>query len=98
MILWLAYREATALIQFEVTDALDRTHKRAHELTPSKPSEAETLFRQTLEGYRETQGPDGALTLDLTLDRAGMNGRPSTPQHCSAAASWARRSSPRPSR
>jgi tetratricopeptide (TPR) repeat protein/thiol-disulfide isomerase/thioredoxin len=53
-------------------DALDSIHKRAHELAPSKPSEAEPLFRQALEGYRKTQGPDGALTLDLTTDLAGL--------------------------
>ena len=52
--------------------ALDSIHRRAHELAPSKPSEAEPLFRQALEGYRKTQGPDGALTLDLTTDLAGL--------------------------
>ena len=47
-------------------------HRRAHELAPSKPGEAEPLFRQALEGYRKAQGPDGALTLDLTLDLASL--------------------------
>jgi hypothetical protein len=51
---------------------LERLHRRAHELAPSKPSEAEPLFRQALEGYRKTQGPDGDLTLDLTLDLANL--------------------------
>jgi hypothetical protein len=49
---------------------LDSVHNRAHELALSKPSEAEPLFRQALEGYRKTQGPDGAFTLDVTLDVA----------------------------
>ena len=53
-------------------EALDRIHKRAHELASSKPAEAEPLFRQALEGYRKAQGPDGALTLDLTLDLANL--------------------------
>jgi serine/threonine-protein kinase len=53
-------------------EALDRIHKRAHQLAPSQPAEAEPLFRQTLEGYRQIQGPDGALTLDLTLDLANL--------------------------
>ena len=51
---------------------LDSVHKRAHELAPSKPSEAEPLFRQALDGYRKTQGPDGVMTLDLTLDLANL--------------------------
>ena len=33
---------------------------------------AESLFCQALEGYRQIQGPDGALTLDLTLDLANL--------------------------
>ena len=45
---------------------------RAHELEASKPSEAEPLFRQALEGYRKMQGPDGTLTLDLTRDLANL--------------------------
>jgi eukaryotic-like serine/threonine-protein kinase len=45
---------------------------RAHELAPLKPSEAEPLFRQALKGYRKLQGPDGPLTLDLTLDLANL--------------------------
>jgi hypothetical protein len=53
-------------------EALESIHKRAHELAPSKPAEAEPLFRRALEGYRKTQGPDGALTLDLTLDLANL--------------------------
>jgi eukaryotic-like serine/threonine-protein kinase len=52
--------------------ALEDIHKRAHELAPSKPAEAEPLFRQALEGYRKIQGQDGALTLDLTLDLANV--------------------------
>ena len=39
---------------------------------PRSRAEAEPLFRQALEGYRKTQGPDGALTLDLTLDLADL--------------------------
>ena len=53
-------------------EALAGIHKRAHELAQSKPSEAEPLFRQALEGYRKTQGPDGFLILDLTLDLANL--------------------------
>ncbi len=51
---------------------LEGLHMRAHELAPLKPSEAEPLFRQALEGYRKIQGPDGFLTLDLTLDLANL--------------------------
>jgi hypothetical protein len=53
-------------------EALDLIHDRANELSPSKPAEAEPLFRQALEGYRKIQGWDGALTLDLTLDLANL--------------------------
>ena len=53
-------------------EALASIHERAHELAASKPGEAEPLFRQALEGYRKTQGPDGELTLDLTLDLANL--------------------------
>jgi hypothetical protein len=53
-------------------EALDRIHRQAHELAPTKPAEAEPLFRRALEGYRKVQGPDGALTLDLTLDLANL--------------------------
>jgi tetratricopeptide (TPR) repeat protein len=53
-------------------EVLDSIHKRAHKLAPSKPSEAEPLFRQALEGYRKTQGPNGPLTLDLTVDLAHL--------------------------
>ncbi|MFI5460455.1 MAG: tetratricopeptide repeat protein [Isosphaerales bacterium] len=52
-------------------EALASIHKLAHELAPSKPDEAEPLFRRALEGYRKTQA-DGMLTLDLTLDLAGL--------------------------
>ena len=51
---------------------LDRIHRRAHELEASKPSEAEPLFRQALEGYRKWQGPTGHLTIDLTRDLAAL--------------------------
>jgi serine/threonine-protein kinase len=53
-------------------DAFASIHKRAHELAPSKPGEAEPLFPQALEGYRKAQGPDGALTFDLTMDLATL--------------------------
>jgi thiol-disulfide isomerase/thioredoxin/tetratricopeptide (TPR) repeat protein len=58
----------------EVDDraVLDSIHKRAHELAPSKPSEAEPLFRQALEGYRKTLGPNEQLTIDLTVDLANF--------------------------
>ena len=54
------------------SDAFAAIHKQAHELAASKPAEAEPLFRRALEGYRKIQGPDGALTLDLTLDLANL--------------------------
>jgi hypothetical protein len=63
---------APATAKPDAAEALDRIHKRAHELAPSKPAEAEPLFRQALEGYRKIQGADGALTLDLTLDLANL--------------------------
>ena len=47
-------------------------HNRAHELETSNPREAEPLFRQALESYRKIQGPDGAMTLDLTNDLANL--------------------------
>jgi WD40 repeat protein/tetratricopeptide (TPR) repeat protein len=50
--------------------ALELVHRQAHSLEPAKPREAEPLFRQALEGYRKTQGPDAHLTIDLTLDLA----------------------------
>ena len=53
-------------------EALVRIHTRAHRLAPSSPGEAEPLFRQALEGFRKAQGPDGELTLDLTIDLAGL--------------------------
>lgn len=53
-------------------ETLEGIHMRAHELAPLKPSEAEPLFRQALQGYRKLQGPDGPLTLDLTLDLANL--------------------------
>jgi tetratricopeptide (TPR) repeat protein len=56
----------------EKPDGFASIHKRAHELAPSKPGEAEPLFRHALEGYRKTQGPNGAMTLDLTLDLANL--------------------------
>ena len=51
---------------------LESLHRRAHQLAPSKPSEAEPLFRQALDGYRKTQGPNGPLTIDLTADLANL--------------------------
>ncbi len=59
----------------ETAEALDPIHKRAHELASSKPAEAESLFRQALEGYRKILGPEAALTLDLTLDLANLLSR-----------------------
>ena len=53
-------------------ETLEGIHMRAHELAPLKPNEAEPLFRQALKGYRKLQGPDGPLTLDLTLDLANL--------------------------
>ncbi len=60
--------------QFGPTDRrmLGLIHQRAHALEVSEPGEAEPLFRQALEGYRKTEGPGGALTLDLTNDLAGL--------------------------
>jgi hypothetical protein len=65
---------ARARSRKEVDDraVLDSIHKRAHELAPSKPSEAEPLFRQALEGYRKTLGPNEPLTIDLTVDLADL--------------------------
>jgi hypothetical protein len=56
----------------DALEALASLHKRAHELAPSRPAETEPLFRQVLEGCRKAQGPDGELTLDLTLDLANL--------------------------
>jgi tetratricopeptide (TPR) repeat protein len=53
-------------------EVLASIHKRAHELAGSKPREAEPLFRRALEGYRKIEGPDGALSLDLTMDLASL--------------------------
>jgi Tetratricopeptide repeat len=53
-------------------EALESLHKRAHELAASRPAEAEPLFRRALEGYRKVEGPDGALTLDLSVDLATL--------------------------
>jgi eukaryotic-like serine/threonine-protein kinase len=51
---------------------LESLNRRAHELAASKPAEAEPLFRQVLEGCRKAEGPDGDMTLDLTLDLATL--------------------------
>src|SRR5262249_15340985 len=59
-------------VEPDTLEALAGLHQRAHQLAPSKPAEAEPLFRRALEGYRKAQGPDGALTLDLTLDLANL--------------------------
>jgi hypothetical protein len=72
-------------------EALDHIHRRAHELAQSSPAEAEALFRQALEGFREIQGPDGALTLDLTLDLATLlyqSGRGADAEPLFCAALW----------
>ncbi len=62
-----------SLLKREATpNGLETIHRRAHALEVSKPGEAEPLFRQALEGYRKTQGPDGELTLDLTRDLANL--------------------------
>ncbi len=53
-------------------EMLEGIHRRAHELAFFKPNEAEPLFRQALEGYRKTLGPESALTHDLTLDLANL--------------------------
>ncbi len=47
-------------------------HRRAHELEATDPKAAEPLFREALEGYRKTLGPDSRLTLDLTRDLASL--------------------------
>jgi hypothetical protein len=46
------------------------SHQRAHQLEASKPSEAEPLFREALDGFRKIKGPDGASSLDLMSDLA----------------------------
>jgi tetratricopeptide (TPR) repeat protein len=51
---------------------LSDLHRRAHQLEASNPREAEPLFREALEGYREAQGPDGPMTLELTHDLAAL--------------------------
>jgi hypothetical protein len=53
-------------VKADSLEVFESLHKRAHELAPSRPAEAEPLFRRALEGYRKAQEPDGALTLDLT--------------------------------
>jgi hypothetical protein len=47
-------------VKADSLEVLESLHRRAHELAPSKPAEAEPLFRQVLEGYRKAQGPNGA--------------------------------------
>jgi tetratricopeptide (TPR) repeat protein len=51
-------------------EALASLHKRTLELAHSKPAEAEPLFRQALEAYREAEGPEGALTVELRSKRS----------------------------
>ncbi len=85
-----AGRTAEAIPLFEATlkaveaklgtdhpDTLAAVHNLAHALDVSRPLAAEPLFRRALDGYRKRQGPDGALTADLTrnlvavLERTG---------------------------
>jgi hypothetical protein len=59
-------------VKADSLEVLESLHRRAHELAPSRPAEAEPLFRRVLEGYRKAQGPDGDMTLELTLDLANL--------------------------
>jgi tetratricopeptide (TPR) repeat protein len=59
-------------LEGDVSKSLADVHMKAHALEASKPNEAETLFRQALEGYLRTQGPGAELTLDLTRDLANV--------------------------
>jgi tetratricopeptide (TPR) repeat protein len=59
-------------VKADSLQVLESLHRRAHQLAPGAPSEAEPLFRQALEGYRKAEGPDGDMTLDLTLDLANL--------------------------
>jgi tetratricopeptide (TPR) repeat protein len=58
---------------------LSDLHRRAHELERENPREAEVLLRKALKGYREAQGPDGPLTLELTKDVAVLLHRTKRP-------------------
>src|SRR5262249_47235476 len=60
-------------------ETLGLIHSLGHALEASKPNEAEPLFRRALAGYRKLQGPDGALTLDLTRDLALLLDRTGRP-------------------
>ena len=53
-------------------DTLTSVHSLAHALQAGRPTAAEPLFRRALEGYRKWQGPDGAVTIDLTRDLASL--------------------------
>jgi serine/threonine-protein kinase len=70
--------EAVSLVRdaygLEDPRVLDFTHLLAHALEASEPGQAEPLFRKLLEGYRRTEGPDGALTIDVTGDLASLLG------------------------
>jgi hypothetical protein len=47
-------------------------HQRAHQLESSNPREAESLFRQALDGFRKIKGPDGVSSLELMSDLARL--------------------------
>jgi hypothetical protein len=57
-------------LERERPQTIDDIHRRAHALEPAKPKEAEPLFRQALEGYRQIHGPESPLAIDVTLDLA----------------------------
>ena len=55
-------------------------HQLGHCVQIVRPAQAEPLFRRALDGYRKTQGSNGAITLELTGDLANLLdelGRPS---------------------
>ncbi len=49
-------------------DILNAVHELAHALEPSRPVDAEALFRRAVAGYRKREGPNGGRTIHLTRD------------------------------
>ena len=58
---------------------LEAVHALAHILEETRPAEAEPLFRRALAFYRQSQGPIGSLTIDLTRDLAMLLDRTDRP-------------------
>ena len=82
-------------VKADSLEVLDSVHKRATNWHLQSRAKLSRCSARALDGYRKTQGPDGVMTLDLTLDLAALLDQSGRGAEAEPLSVWRLRSSAR---